>query len=238
MRRKVPPEHLAEFARRVCELTDPLGSVANAARILGVPDNTLRRARAGENEPQAPLLLALSEKLGVSMSYLLGVDDDPTPQIATHGEKRAPETQFAVVPHLDVRAAAGPGSVNHIVAVKERLAFPAWMLHKLGAAKAKLAFMRASGDSMLPTIADGALLLVNESETDLPPRPPPRKSDWDHPDIYVFGDEPRVKRLRRNGKGEIVVISDNLAYDPEILRGPELKRCIIHGRVIWWDNRL
>jgi phage repressor protein C with HTH and peptisase S24 domain len=44
--------------------------------------------------------------------------------------------------------------------------------------------------------------------------------------------------LRRLASGEILIMSDNGAYEPELLRGAELKRFKIVGRVIWWDNRL
>jgi phage repressor protein C with HTH and peptisase S24 domain len=89
---------------------------------------------------------------------------------------------------------------------------------------------------MWPTFDDKALLLVNESETELPRMAPKASGDLD---IFVFlqEDHLRVKRLSRVGK-EIVATSDNRKYSPEILRGPDLKRLKIIGRVIWWDNRL
>lgn len=55
--------------------------------------------------------------------------------------------------------------------------------------------------------------------------------------VFLQGDDQRVKRLRRFDN-EIVVSSDNRAFGPEILRGPDLTRFKVIGRVIWWDNRL
>ena len=107
---------------------------------------------------------------------------------------------------------------------------------------AKLCFLRASGDSMEPTIGNNALLLIDEriQERQLPDVAPRPKSDYDHPDIYVFllGPDLRVKRLRKKPNGDVLIMSDNRAHDPELLRGDDLKRLKICGRVIWWDNRL
>ena len=234
--------NLVEFARRLKELLAKYKSFREAAEELDIPESTLTRVARGANEPGSALLLALSTKLNVSMSYLLGLDDELTPAIRA-GERLKSEFGLVPVPRLDARAAAGSGSINHIVAIDKTLPFPVWMLHKLAPPGAKVSFIRASGDSMLPTFDDGALLLVNESENQLPSKPSkPKtpKSDYDPRDIFVFllGADQRVKRLRRLAADEILIISDNRAYDPEILRGAELKRFKIFGRVIWWDNRL
>lgn len=231
--------NLVEFARRLKGLLAKYKSFREAAEELDIPESTLTRVARGANEPGSALLLALSTKLNVSMSYLLGLDDDPAPAIRT-GERSKPEVSLIPVPSLDARAAAGAGSINHIIAIEKTLPFPVWMLHKLASPGAKVSFMRASGDSMLPTFDDGALLLVNESDNQLPSKPSKPEMDHERQGIFVFlqGADQRVKRLRRLASGEILIISDNRAYDPEILRGAELKRIKIIGRVIWWDNRL
>lgn len=240
---KAPPrEDMREFGARVRGLVERFDSLAEAARFLGIHENTLRNACSGEHEPRAPLLLALSTKFNVSMDYLLGLSDDPLPPPPKKGGKQAETLGFERLPRLDVRAAAGAGAVNHIFAIEEMLAFPHWMLQRLAPAGSKLSFLHARGDSMEPTIADGALLLVSENERDLhlPERPPKPRNEWDHTDIYVFllGNELRVKRLHKGRRGEVLVISDNRSYDPDVLHKEELKRFKICGRVIWWDNRL
>ncbi len=234
--KKSQPEHLRQFAERVRELTDPLGSVAKAAKTLGIPENTLRRAREGENEPQAPLLLALSSKLNVSLSYLLGADDDQRTKLG--GQKASLHT--IAVPKLDVRAAAGGGAINNILKTEETREFPLWMLQTLTkTARGKpssLGLIRAAGDSMEPLIRSGALLLVDNSARD-PRHSPKPQNQWENTDVYIFlqGDELRVKRLRVDRKGFTIALSENQSYDPEILHKQEFK---VLGRVIWWDNRL
>lgn len=232
---------LAAFGERITALTDPFGSIAKASKALNIPANTLSRLRRGENEPTPGVLLALAEGLHVSMDYLLGLSDEPLAVPTKHGSPLADPHAFERVPRLDVRAAAGAGSINHMFSVDGELAFPHWMLQKLAPPGAKLSFLRAKGDSMEPTIVDGALLLVADSNGDLRlPDRPPKPRNWNAPDIYVFlqGDDLRVKRLRKAKQGAIFVMSDNPAYEPEVLLKDDLKRFKICGRVIWWDNRL
>ncbi|WP_442754465.1 XRE family transcriptional regulator [Methylocystis sp. JAN1] len=229
------PEHLREFAERVRALVAPFGSIAKAAKALGIPENTLRRACAGRNEPQAPLLMALSTRLNVSMSYLLGLSDDPV--VATPpGAVGDIGAEFRRIPSLDARVAAGAGAETSAVAVENMLAFPQWMLRKLAPPGAKLSFMRAQGDSMRPIFGDGALLLVNESDTRLSEA----KSGSEPKDIYVFEKSGalRAKRLRLRENGDVIVLSENPACDPEFLRASEAKRVAVLGRVVWWDDRL
>ena len=225
--------YLSEMARRVRDLLQPFKSFREASEALGIPEATLARLARGANDPTSETLVRLARALDVSVSYLIGVSDDPRQHLETA------RPTFAQIPNLDARVAAGAGAVNHLVGV-ERIPFPGWMLRRLAPPGAKLAFMRAHGDSMLPLFGDGALLLVNEAETDLPDHPPRPKSDFDAPDVYVLRQEDalRVKRLRKIGRGELLVMSENRDYAPELLRGPELKRCHILGRVIWWDSRL
>lgn len=221
--------HLQDFAERVRALLAPYGSISKAAKALDIPENTLRRACAGRNEPQAPLLMALSTKLDVSMSYLLGLSDDPAIAVAP-GPRGDARLAFSRIPNLDARVSAGPGEAAWSVAIEDMLAFPQWMLRKLAPPGAKLSFMRARGDSMTPLFGDGALLLVDESDTSV---------SADRRDIFVFqqAEALRVKRLRRKEDG-VIVISENPRYDPEFLRGSDAKRIDILGRVVWWDDRL
>lgn len=231
--------NLVEFARRLKGLLAKYKSFREAAEELDIPESTLARVARGANEPGSALLLALSTKLNVSMSYLLGLDDEPSPAVRT-GERSKPQVSLVQVPSLDARAAAGRGEAARIVAIEKTLPFPVWMLHRLAPPGAKMSFMRASGDSMSPTFENGALLLVNESESAPPAKSIGRKDGRSAADIYVFlqGADQRVKRLRRLASGEILLLSDNRAYEPELLRGAELKRLRIIGRVIWWDDRL
>jgi phage repressor protein C with HTH and peptisase S24 domain len=240
--KKTPDAGLADFAERVRALLAPYGSIAKASKSLGIPASTLSRLSRGSNEPTSESLLSLAKSLNVSMEYLLGLTDEPTPPSPPLSDHAGDVSAFARVPRLDVRAAAGGGAVNHATRVEAYLAFPHWMLERLAPPGAKLTFLRSLGDSMEPTIVDGALMLVIENVGDmrLPPRAPKRRYAWEAVDIYVFllDGETRVKRLRSAARGAVLIVSDNPAYDLEVLLKDDLKRLTICGQVIWWDNRL
>lgn len=216
------------------QLSDDVKAVERFATL----DAAKKHLEMLPGEPSPGLLLALSEKFHVSLEHLLGLSDEPTVAPTLKRDKFASSVMFKPVRRLDVHAAAGAGALNHGFAVDSVLPFPRWMLQKLGATSAKLSFLRARGDSMEPTIKNGALLLIDEGDVTLRFPPPKAEPPWDHPDIYVFsrGDELRVKHLRRDKtKGLILALSDHPAYDAEIVRDSDIK---IEGRVIWWDNRL
>lgn len=152
-----------------------------------------------------------------------------------------------IIPVLDVKASAGPGCVADVVRAESEFPFPLKFLIKLmgqAAYSAKLESLRASGRSMTPTIADGALLIIDRAQTKLPePRKNPRKSDrrLAQADVYVFyqSDDLRLKRLRQIDARWLAILSDNEVEHPvemlEIGGGVALN---IVGKVIWWDNRL
>lgn len=240
--KKASAAGLADFAERVSALLAPYGSIAKASKALGIPASTLSRLSRGSNEPTSESLLSLAKALNVSMEYLLALSDEPTPSTLPLSGHPRDVSAFSRVPRLDVRAAAGAGAVNHMPTIEAYLAFPHWMLERLAPSGSKLSFLRAFGDSMEPTIVDGALMLVLENVGDmrLPQRAPKRRHAWEAVDIYVFllDGEVRVKRLRMASHGAVLVVSDNPAYDLEVLLKDDLKRLTICGRVVWWDNRL
>ena len=75
---------------------------------------------------------------------------------------------------------------------------------------------------MEPTIANGALLLVDEKET---------KID-DGVFAFVYGDVARVKRFETRIDA-VKLISDNGKYEPETVAGEDQARLQIIGRVVW-----
>jgi len=217
----------AEILRRRLEVA--IGGRDKALSVEKASAGRFRRKRLqswidGDTSPPVDELVELAKFLRKAPDFFL----------SGSGAGRA---DVVSVQKLDVCAAAGGGAVNHLAKVEETLEFPRWMAKKLARNVSRLRLLRAAGDSMEPTIRNGALLLVDEGDRDLPKTPPKPKNPWDHPDIYVFtqGEEVRVKRLRQDKKGLFLAISDNPAHGPEILHRQDFK---IEGRVVWWDNWL
>lgn len=114
-----------------------------------------------------------------------------TPAMA--GEMAAPFqvsnwSDFAQVPRYDIRASAGPGALVDGEHVIDQMAFRRdWLRATLGLQVDRLALLDVDGDSMLPTLTHGDMILVDT-----------RKPDSLAPGIYVINLEGRllVKRLR------------------------------------------
>lgn len=155
--------------------------------------------------------------------------------------------QTIMIPILDVEAAAGAGAWAEVVRAEAEFLFPRHFLKKLlgeAAYSARLESLRARGDSMTPTISDGALLVIDRAQTEYPDViKNGRKGRYNlpTPDIFVFyqGDELRLKRLQRISEDFMAIYSDNKdEYPAEVLDLRRGGKLVIMGKLVWWDNRL
>ncbi|MEM7071802.1 MAG: S24 family peptidase, partial [Pseudomonadota bacterium] len=140
---------------------------------------------------------------------------------------REANAEIVNIPVYDLAASAGPGSFV------DQHQNPSWIepfskkfLASLRAHSNELAILFAGGDSMEPTIKDGALLIVDMSANALNLR-----SDG----IYViWHDETlKVKRLQF-ATGYIKAKSDNPLYDDVTIKNDH--HFAIQGRVIWYGQ--
>lgn len=144
------------------------------------------------------------------------------------GDFRFGTENFFLIDRMDLDVSAGNGLVPIEGGEHESLAFPrSWILQqRINPDLAVL--VRVKGDSMAPTLPDGALILVDGFDRDLR-----------RPGVYAFnrGDASYVKRLEPADFGEdgsprfIKVISDNPAYRPDILAAEEMNEIHPVGRV-------
>lgn len=169
-------------------------------------------------------LLELSRALGVTAEWLLGEEDGaPIPSPRTTAKQPGAFDQFALLPRYAVSASAGPGLVVDTEAVEEVMAFRKDWLRRIGANPTASGLISAKGASMEPTIPDGALMLVDTSETT------PYEGC-----IYAItrDDTLIVKRVQIVGGG-LVLISDNPAYQPERVTLDDASAFRVAGRVRW-----
>ncbi len=143
---------------------------------------------------------------------------------------------------LSKRAGAGGPVINHDDEDALRLAFRAdWLRQLCGTAEItedRAFLVEVAGDSMEPTIMDGAVVLAHRW------RPTPT---FENGAIYVLKEKPTanesgliVKRLTLDRAIEgLIVASDNAAYGPYVLpiRGEQLQD-IVMGRVFWVSQRI
>jgi phage repressor protein C with HTH and peptisase S24 domain len=165
------------------------------------------------SEPGLVKASRLARVLGVNLQWL--ADGEGAPNVASAG--------FVGVPIYDVRLAAGAASFADGAKVIGEMPFDLELLRQLGRSSADgLGVLGADGDSMEPTIADGARVVIDFKDT--------RARE----DVFAFrlGDELRVKRLRRIVDG-LEILSDNPRYAPELLTGPKLEDFAVIGRALW-----
>lgn len=186
----------------------------------------------GDRLPTLDVLHALARAGGVSVEWLasgrgsgpgsahVARDSGPDDRYA---EAVSFAQEFALVPRYDVKAAGGGGAIVQSEQVVDHLAFRREWLHREGLKAGKLALIEATGDSMSPTINKGDLVLVALDQVD------------GNDGVYVLrrGNALRVKRLQHMSDGRLKVMSDNPAYEPELIEPDRVQNIQVLGRVCW-----
>lgn len=148
--------------------------------------------------------------------------------LARHAVEASTDDEFADVRRLDVKVAAGHGSVHYLEEELGALKFRRDFLRSIGVSEANAVVVTVTGASMEPTIAHGAVLLVNRANRE------PRANA-----IYVFhlqGNGLVVKRVVKSG-GQWLARSDNddreafpdFAFD---------EGATLIGRAVWMGAKL
>lgn len=217
------------FAERVAEaIGDNVLEFARRSGLMAIHRN-IANWKANPGSIKTENLSLIAQAAGRPIGWFFGEDPPGT----------------VMVPILDVQAAAGDGRVVDVVRAETEFAFPVYFVQRLLGAKAgcaRLSSLRAKGDSMEPTILDGALLMIDEAQHELPKPPSSAKMRRTEPDIFVFfstSEGLRLKRISCIDKDTFAIISDNIhERPPEIFRQGKDGKISIIGKVIWWDNRL
>lgn len=174
------------------------------AKALGIDQTTVSGWARGKSEPSLEMAKKLLEVYGLDVlggEPRLDLDDDCV------------YVKF----YEDIKASAGCGVDNHcegyeLVKIDRKLLNP-----KVNPAKHHA--IRASGDSMEPTIKDGDVIFVE-----------PFAGDFANNRVYIIKrqDDVFVKRLKKEPTG-YEIISDNPDYLPYKLKDNEIQ---IIGRVV------
>jgi phage repressor protein C with HTH and peptisase S24 domain len=147
------------------------------------------------------------------------------PILAWEHQDDLPPGEFVMVPRLDVHLSAGGGREQvEIELVKDNpQAFRSEWIRLMRLKPAKLAAMRAAGESMEPTIHDGDSLLVDTSQIEV--------VDGKVYALWYDGGE-RVKRLFRLPGGVLRIVSDNPRFPSLEVPPAELEHVRVIGRVV------
>lgn len=222
--KKYPVFDRSGLAHRLGQAVEVAGGPAKILRDAGVTSSTYSRYLNGETEASAEKLGRIAEVTGVSLDWL--VLDRGAPIFEAGAPPAIPlGPDMAQIPPLRIGE-----ELEGEIAGGERLAFPRALLRRLGTEIEALEFLRARGDSMRPTIEDGAIVLIDRSQRDI---------IGDAVYLVSLDDGPLIRRVRRNVDGAITLISDNRAcYEPERLERADAERLRVHGRVRWTETLL
>lgn len=213
------------FYERLRTVLARVGELKRAAELTGFsPDQVAKWRDAKARPPFGPMAI-LSAAAGCSLDWLAtGETSTPVSDEQAAGTPAPMPAETALLPLLNVVGSAGPGYANGDVEIVERLPFSRLLLRQLGVNPDKAQFITHSGDSMVPTLADGGVCLIDTARN---------RPSGDGIYALMVGDELLVKRLAFGAKG-LTLISDNAdKYPPETLTGDELGRVKIMGKVFW-----
>jgi phage repressor protein C with HTH and peptisase S24 domain len=229
-----PHERLA-MARKNAGFADK----ADFARAVGINATTYRAYENGQNG-FAKLAPMFARHLGVSVSWLLGGDEDGTrnqPPLEVI-RPAAPEQPIIKGAHsgdgaLTVRAvdlsyAMGDGTNIDDYYEEQGVQFdPNWLRNLTRAPVEKLFVAKGDGDSMFPTLLNEDQVLIDTTQK--------RINQQDRIWACAYHGAGMIKRLRVVGEGMVEIISDNPSVSNREVPAADLE---IVGRVIWVGRRL
>ena len=217
------------------------------ADSLGVSRATVGLIETDVRAPSRSFLQKISEVYNISADWLLhgrgemlhaslpgfptrrrGRIEPPDYDHPVYGDFAYDGDEFVMIERFDLSVSAGTGLEAVEGSGRDRLAFSRAWLSSHGISSDLAVLVRVRGDSMAPTIADGALVLVHVIENYVT-----------REGIYAFNRQGAsyIKRLVPagvSGSGRptaIVIIADNPAYPPESVSGPQLNELRVIGRV-------
>lgn len=212
-------------ADRLAQLVRECGGASEVARRTDIPLRSLSKYIAGDATPSGPTIGKIARTLGRSADWILGLEN-----ASIGGEAEPDPAKYYEVPVLNVDASAGSGMDSGDSQIVGHWPFALSYLHRLGVVPAKARIVMARGDSMEPTILDGAPVLIDVGN----------RSPVDGRIYALLGpDGLRLKRIQRSMDGSFVLISDNKdLYASERIAPSEANQIKIVGRVFWTEKAI
>lgn len=209
------------------------GGRAVISERTGIPLSSIDRYCRNQSAPPAARLGEIARACGVSSDSIIFGGGAASIVAITQAQLVASavndDEEVASIPLLDVIASAGPGIENPFPLAIDHLPFPKRWLEELGLPEKHARFLGARGDSMEPTILDGAICLA-DIRFQVP------RIDGVY--ALIDGNDVRIKRIARGWEGKIVLISDNERYESETLAAPEAEALRIAGKIVWAGGKI
>lgn len=219
----------SEIGLRIKEAAANIGGLNKLSEAVGMARRTLGDQLV-KDEQKLSFLLQVSKSTGYDLQWLAtGEGQKLRGQSQSQTQSREPgnaASDFIALPFLDVEASAGHGAVVAMhEEVRSVVSFERAFLRNLGAVPDHCKIIGARGDSMTPTIPDGALIVVDHSQREV-------VNGWISV-VNVCGDL-LVKRIRRRLDGTVELVSDNTIYPVETIGPDRIDQLTVVGRVVYF----
>lgn len=171
----------------------------------------------------------IASRLGVSTQYLLGLTDVPIgddSENANTDDGRALATQGhddVEIDSIDLAYGMGGAFLDSEAEVEKVRFSRAWLRQFTDTAPVHLFSTQGIGDSMMPTILDRDIVIIDRSQNSMVDQM--GEKIW----AIVFGGVGMIKRLRPLPDGTIKIMSDNQLVRDELATDGDL---FIVGRVV------
>lgn len=193
------------------------------ARKIGVSQATIARLALGTAFGSTHLH-RIARELGTTAEWLTGETDDPSEgalPIPTSDDV-AQQVGGVRIKEIDLDYGMGATWIDGVPVTEIERVFPAdWLVQFTRASPQYLFFAHGAGDSMMPTILDRDIVLIDTTQQTL------NMADriW----AVAFGGAGMIKRLRPQPDGGVRLMSDNPSIRDEVAYDGELS---IIGRVV------
>lgn len=201
---------MSDIEQQINELKALTGTskISELATALGVARNTIQSWRTRGNIPERIFIKAKQIQAG----------------------SNSVDSKYVELDFYEVEVSAGGGALVQREEQSDGIAFSRSFIDKeIGVNASNIFLMPVRGDSMIPTLKNQALIMVNRIE------------DFAGDGIYVFRFDGQlmVKRLQFTKTG-LSVVSDNTTYEPWELTRNEMAAVDfeIIGEVVWSGQRV
>jgi phage repressor protein C with HTH and peptisase S24 domain len=187
-------------------------------------NSTSYRAYENNQNGFSKLVDEFADRLGVPARWLTrGGDLERGGTEVPLLEQQAKEMGLSLVPEFELGYSMGGGSIFSDYRQTGFVPFQReWLRGFMRGNFADLFVARGSGDSMLPTLMDGDIVLIDTAQK--------RIDQQDRIWALSYGDLGMIKRVRRLPGGTYRIMSDNPAIDPLDASDDEMH---VVGRVVW-----
>lgn len=202
---------------------------AALASKIGVTQGAIGHILQGRTA-KSRYLPEIATALSVPVRWLSGESDsrDLEAVATTSQEEVIDDLGLVMVEEVDLAYGMGGGSFSDQPPESKPIAFPrAWLRALTKSLPETLFFARGRGDSMLPTVLDGDIVLIDRGQ----------RTIFEQDAIWAvsYGELGMIKRVRRLPGGTFELNSDNPAVRPIAANDDEMH---VIGRVIWIGRKV